>query len=165
MSELVIIGSFGKPFGINGWIKVNSFTAPRNNILNFNPWLIQVNDGWEKIHLEDSKENINNILVKLSGCTTVETVCNFANAKIGIWRKQLPQLPANEYYWIDLIGLQVLNLQGVELGVVQELIATGANDVLVIIGRRRRLIPYVTQVITRVDLEKKIMHVDWEEDF
>lgn len=162
MSSPVIIGSFGKSFGVNGWIKVHSFTDPQNNILNFRPWLVQVSGCWQNIYLEDSQENIKSIVVKLPGCDSPEAVNNFTNAKIGVWRKQLPQLPENEYYWTDLIGLKVVNLQQVELGVVQELMATGANDVLVVVGKQRQLIPYISHVVIRVDLEQKIMHVDWE---
>jgi 16S rRNA processing protein RimM len=166
MSEPTVIGSFGKSFGIRGWIKVNSLTNPQANILNFKPWLIRKNDSWEEIYFEDSRQHADNIIVKLPNCNSPEEARNnFTNIKIGVWRKQLPKLPTNEYYWAELIGMQVMNSSGVDFGVVQELTATGANDVLVVAGDRKRLIPYTSNVILKVDLAKKIIQVDWEQDF
>lgn len=165
MSNPIIIGSFGKTFGVRGWIKINSFTSPKRNIIDFKPWLIQKNNSWEEICIESSKEHSNNIIVKLSNCNSPEEAQNFTNAKIAIWQKQLPKLQTNEYYWIDIIGLKVINLQEVVLGVVQDLMATGANDVLIVTGDRKRLIPYISNIILSVDLAKKIIQVDWERDF
>ena len=165
MSNPIIIGTFGKTFGVWGWIKINSLTSPKRNILDFKPWLIQKNNSWEEIHFEDSRERPDNIIVKLPNCNSPEEAQNFTNVKIAIWQKQLPKLQANEYYWTDLIGLKVINLQEVELGVVQDLMATGANDVLIVIGDRKRLIPYISNIILNVDLAEKIIRIDWEQDF
>jgi 16S rRNA processing protein RimM len=165
MSDPVIIGSFGKTFGVRGWIKVNSFVDPRSSILALNPWLIQRNGSWEEFCFEDSREHADSIVVKLPNCESPEEARNFTNIKIGVLREQLPKLQAGEYYWEDLVGLKVLNLDGIDLGMVQELIATGANDVLVVIGERKRLIPYVSNVMNKVDLAKKIIYVDWGQDF
>jgi 16S rRNA processing protein RimM len=165
MSDPVIIGSFGKTFGVRGWIKVNSFTIPQKNILDFKPWLIQKNSSWEEFYFEDSRDRIDSIIVKLPNCSSPEEARNFTNIKIGVWLEKLPKLQEDEYYWVDLVGLKVLNLNGIDLGVVRDLMATGANDVLVVIGERKRLIPYVSDVILKVDLVKKIIHVDWELDF
>lgn len=165
MSDPIIIGSFGKTFGVWGWIKINSFTNPKKNILDFKPWLIQKNNSWEVVYFEDSRERPDNIIVKLPNCNSPEEACNFTNVKIAVWRKQLPKLQTSEYYWSDFIGLKVINSEEVDLGVVQELMATGANDVLVVIGDRKHLIPYISNVILKVDLVKKIIQVDWDPDF
>ena len=165
MSDPIIIGNFGKTFGVWGWIKINSFTNPKENILNFRPWLIQRNNSYEEICFEDSKKRPDNIIVKLPNCNSPEEAQKFTNAKIAVWSKQLPKLNANEYYWSDLVGLKVINLQKIDLGIVQELSETGANDVLIVIGDRKRLIPYISSVILKVDLTKKTIHVDWQHDF
>jgi len=165
MSNPIIIGTFGKTFGVRGWIKINSFTSPKRNIIDFKPWLIQKNNAWKEICVETSREHSDNIIVKLPNCNSPEEAQNFTNAKIAVWQKQLPKLQPNEYYWIDLIGLKVINLQEVELGVVQDLMATGANDVLIVAGDRKRLIPYISNIILSVDLAKKIIRVDWQQDF
>ncbi|CAL7959883.1 Ribosome maturation factor RimM [Gammaproteobacteria bacterium] len=165
MSNHIIIGSFGKTFGVRGWIKINSFTSPKRNIIDFRPWLIQRNNSWEEIRVEASREHSDNIIVKLPNCSSPEEAQNFTNTKIAVWQKQLPKLQPNEYYWMDLIGLKVINLQEIEFGVVQDLMATGANDVLIVAGDRKRLIPYISNIILNVDLAKKIIQVDWQQDF
>ena len=164
-SDPVIVGNFGKVFGVRGWIKVNSFINPPKNILDFKPWLINKNNSWEEIYFEASRIHATNIIVKLPNCDSPEEARNFTNIKIGVWRKQLPKLKTDEYYWTDLVGLQVINLNKIDLGVVQSLTATGANDVLIVVGDRKRLIPYISSVIINVDLVKKVINVDWETDF
>lgn len=161
----IVVGRFGKAFGVLGWIKVISFTTPRENILKFKPWLIQKDHLWEEIDFEKGKKHVDSIIVKLPNYNSPEKVRQLTNAKIGVWRKQLPKLKKDEYYWDDLIGLKVINQQGIDLGMVQSLIATGSNDVLVVIGKRRCLIPYISHVINKVDLARKIILVDWAEEF
>lgn len=86
--------------------------------------------------------------------------------EIGIRPEQMPATGPGEYYWRDLEGLEVVNLQGERLGRVDHLLETGANDVLVVVGERERLIPFVSaQVVTEVDLETGLIRVDWDKDF
>lgn len=88
------------------------------------------------------------------------------NTEIGVRRDQLPATAPDEYYWNDLLGLEVMNLQGEPLGRVDHLIETGANDVLVVRGERERLIPFVlNQVVMRVDLKAGEIEVDWDKDY
>ncbi len=169
MSDLdpVVIGRFGRPFGVLGWIKVISFIDPKDGILDLGDWLIKDQQGgtWRNLSLDSSKRNGTNILAKVSGYTTREEVASLTNSEIGVLRRHLPKLDRGEYYWSDLIGLKVVNQVGVDFGVVSDLIATGANDVLVVKGDRRRLIPYVSSVILKVDLHDKTILVDWEHDY
>lgn len=161
----VVIGRFGGSFGVLGWIKIISFATPKDNILNFKPWLIQKNHLWKELCFEDSKKHGENIVVKISGCNSPEEAKLLTNIEIAILRQQLPKLPVDEYYWDDLIDLMVVNQEGVSLGVVKDLMATGANDVLVVVGEKRLLIPYISTVILKVDLTNKVIQVDWEKEF
>lgn len=161
----IVVGCFGKAFGIYGWIKVISFTSPEENILEFKPWLIQRDGLWEEVYIEDSKKHFNSVVVKLPNINSPEEARYLTKCKIGVWRKQLPKLKADEYYWTDLVSLKVINKEGVNLGVVESLIATGANDVLVVKNGRKRLIPYVSHVILDINLASKVIRVDWEEEF
>jgi 16S rRNA processing protein RimM len=87
-------------------------------------------------------------------------------AEIAVEREQLPETGPEEYYWTDLEGLSVVCQDGTELGRIDHLMETGANDVLVVIGERERLIPYIPgQVIKSVDLENGRMVVDWDPEF
>ena len=161
----IVIGRFGRTFGILGWIKVISFTTPKENILKFKPWLIQKNELWEEIYFENSKQHASNIVVKLPNYNSPEEVACLTNINIGVLREQLPKLRGEDYYWEDLIGLEVINKEKVNLGIVQSLIATGSNDVLVVMSERKRLIPYISNVILNVDLASKIIEVDWGQDY
>jgi len=161
----IIVGRFGKTFGVSGWLKINSFTDPKENILNFKHWLIKKNNLWQEISFASSKKQADNIIIKLPNCNSPEEAALFTNIEIGVLRKNLPKLKKDEYYWNDLVGLKVINKQGLNLGIVKDLMATGANDVLVVAGEKNRLIPYLSHVIQKIDLDNKIIHVDWEEDF
>jgi 16S rRNA processing protein RimM len=165
MSAPIIIGSFGKTFGVRGWLKVNSFTHPKRNILDFGSWLIKKGDFWREIIPEDSCARSKDIIAKLPGCNSPEEARCFTNIKIAVWQNQLPKLRSDEYYWRDLIGLRVFNLQNIDFGFVKDLISTGANDVLVVLGDRKRLIPYLSSVIIKVDLEEKKIMLDWQQDW
>ncbi|MGB6977140.1 MAG: ribosome maturation factor RimM [Gammaproteobacteria bacterium] len=161
----VVVGRFGAPHGLNGLIKVNSFTQPINNILHYRPWLIQTNGEWQPLALQTVEQRGRNIVAKPVGCNDSEAARHYTSLDIAITRDQLPSLPAGEYYWHELVGLRVVNQEGVELGVVDSLLATGANDVLVVKGERERLIPYLKQVILRVDAAKGVIKVDWDATF
>ena len=168
MSSPVVSASFGKPFGIRGWIKINSYLEPKASILEIKPWLELKDNAWQEIILTDARQNASNIVIKLPGYDSPEAVSKLTNSKISIWRKNMPKLPQDEYYWSELIGLKVFNLENIELGAVQDLMSTalGANDVLIVMdGERKRLIPYISNVIEQVDQVNKIIYVDWDHAF
>jgi len=105
-------------------------------------------------------------VVRLAGCADRDQAQLLIGCEIGIRRDQLPTLQPGEYFWNDLIGLQVLNLEGEDFGQVDHLLETGANDVLVVKGERERLIPFVMkQVIVEIDLEQGRIRVDWDKDY
>jgi 16S rRNA processing protein RimM len=165
MSEELIIGRFGSTFGISGWIKVISFTSVPQDILNYNPWLIKKDHIWQPIAITKKEIRGKHILVKLANFDSPEAVKVFTNQEIAVDKNQLLTLPPGEYYWADLIGLRVLTKDGVELGIVESLMETGSNDVLVVKGERRRLIPYLSFVVLKVDLGIGQIIVDWNKDF
>jgi len=165
---IVVVGRFGAPHGICGWSRLYSFTQPITTILSYENWLIETRpEHWQPLALEAVKASANNaqLKIKVLGCTTPEQARAYTNLQIGIKREQLPSLPADEYYRTDLEGLSVVNLEGVLLGTVSEVLSTGANDVLILTGERERLLPYITQVIKLVDLMARKILVDWDADF
>lgn len=166
LTQRIIIGRIGSAFGVHGWLKINSFTDPPENILQYSPWQIQSKQTWITINIADSKIQSNKILIKLNDCNSPEQAKLYANSEIAIWRDQLATLSDNEYYWSDLEGLSVVNTNGVKLGIVDHLMNTGANDVLVIKGAKDHLIPYMPGMyIIQVNLHEKKILVDWDEDF
>ncbi len=85
--------------------------------------------------------------------------------EVAVPRAELPKARRDEYYWTDLFGLKVVNTEGQTFGVVKTILATGANDVLVVSGDRERLIPFLRQVIHSVDLESGTIQVEWGADY
>ena len=161
-SELVIVGRFGKTYGVKGWVRVNSYTHPIENILTYSPWFINKHRQWEQIALEDGKPHHNSIIVKLPQINEPETAKLLTNCQIAVQRDQLPQLAADEYYWHDLEGLTVKNQNGEELGKIDHLFATGSNDVFVVKNGQEILIPYTDEVIIEINLKDGVIIVDWE---
>jgi 16S rRNA processing protein RimM len=163
MTKKIVIGRFGKVHGLEGWLRVVSFAEPQENIIDFVPWLINKNGKWQVVCLENSRLINHGVLVKLKGVNDCEMAREYTNLDINIERNQLPLLPNKQYYWLDLEGLRVLDNFGKELGIVDRLLATGANDVLVIKqGAKELLVPYIKDVIVKVDLENKLVEVDYE---
>jgi 16S rRNA processing protein RimM len=116
--------------------------------------------------LLDGRVHGKNIVAQIEGCTSREQVSRWVGAEILVERSSLPRLEPGEYYWADLIGWKVITVTGVELGTVDYLLETGANDVVVVKGERERLIPYVMgSVIRETDPVARILRVDWDPEF
>lgn len=159
----IIIGRFGKVHGVKGWIRVISFTESQENILDLQPWLIKKHENLQSIDIEESRVLSDKILVKIKGVNDCETAKMFTNINIIVDREQLPFLPAKQYYWTDLEGLTVIDQSGKELGIVDHLFATGSNDVIVVKDKNKEiLIPYLKNVIIKIDLKNKLIKVDYE---
>jgi 16S rRNA processing protein RimM len=107
------------------------------------------------------------VVAKLKGCDDRDAAAALMGMNIAIRREQLPAATEGEYYWADLVGLAVSNLEGVSLGVVEQLLETGANDVLVVVqGDVERLLPFVQgQFVKEVDLTNRRIIVDWDPEF
>ena len=166
--SLVVVGKVGAPHGIRGWITVHSFTVPRENILEYLPWFIKYENDttWQPIEVVDVRIQSKGLLALFNDCEDRTTAGRYVNAELGVPRNSLPVLPEDEYYWSDLTGLIVRTTSGKELGKIDHVFATGANDVLVVKGDKEYLVPYVKdQVVKNVDLKTGTMLVDWDPDF
>ncbi len=163
--DLITVGRIIGAHGVRGQVKVYSHTSPRENIVTFSPWIIELGTARTQAHVTGKRQG-KNVLANVQGITTRDQAEDLSGATILIHRHQLPRLEQGEFYWSQITGLEVVNLEGVELGRVDHLIETGANDVLVVQGDRERLIPYVMDdVVKSVDLEQQQIVVDWQEDY
>ncbi|MDF1758686.1 MAG: ribosome maturation factor RimM [Legionellaceae bacterium] len=163
--EWIIVGKFGRVQGLNGFIRVVSYTEPKENIVSYSPWYAKIDDNILPIKLLETDKNNKFTLVKVDGYTEREQVAALTNVEILIHSSQLPKLPADEYYWHDLVGMEVVDDKGLKLGHVEELMATGSNDVLVVSGEKRVLIPYLRdEYIVSIDSENNLITVKWDED-
>ncbi len=165
-SDWVVVGRFGRPHGVKGFVTVLSFTEPRDNILHYTDWHARLNNQWQRLPLQNLEMNNKFILTQVEGYRDRDEVARLTNIEIAVKREQLPVLQQGEYYWHQLQGMNVVSLQGVLLGSVSEMMATGSNDVLVVIGEKRHLIPYLPgRSIIEVDDSQRVITVDWDTDF
>lgn len=169
MHNMIVVGRVGSPHGVQGWMKLHSYTQPADNILQYRHWFIQASDGaWHPVdmaNIQTQASSDGHMRIKLPDCESPEAARLYTNLLIAVMRDQLPAPLPGEHYWSDLEGLSVINTAGVSFGQVSHLFATGANDVLVIKGDRERLLPYIKDVVLEVDLEKGQILVDWDADF
>ncbi|MEE9395946.1 MAG: ribosome maturation factor RimM [Methylococcales bacterium] len=166
-SGLVDVGKVSAPYGIKGWLRMMSYTEPRKNILNYSPWLLGKKNGdYSEWQVEDARLHGKGLIVKFENIENPESAAKLSGLIVAVVRDQLPEAAEGEYFWIDLIGLAVITITGFNLGEVDYLIETGANDVLIVKGERERLIPFVQgDVIKNIDLKSRVITVDWDPDF
>jgi 16S rRNA processing protein RimM len=162
----IVVGRISGVYGILGWVKVFSYTRPKENILDYSPWQIRTAAGWRVLRLGQGRRHGKGLIARLEGINDRDGARGLAGADIAVSRSQLPPPEEGEYYWCDLIGLTALNRAGRELGRVVEIQETGANDVLVIEGEGRHLVPLLRDKFVReVDLEGGRIIVDWDPDW
>ena len=164
--RIVVLGRLSGLYGVQGWLKVYSDTEPREGIIKYPRWWVKQQGSWRQIRVEQGRRHGKGVVVKLEGIDDRDAAAKLLNAEVAVDRSELPDTAPGEFYWTDLEGLTVVCVDGTELGRVDHLIETGANDVLVVTGERERLIPYIPeQVIKQIDLEQGRMVVDWDPEF
>lgn len=164
--DRMVVGKIVGLYGVHGWVKVFSHTDPKENVFAYAPWLVQMGGEWRPTKVLLGRTQGKGLVAQLEGCADREQARLFIGAEVAVLKSQLPKPAAGEYYWADLIGLEVTTLGGQVLGKVDYLLDTGANDVLVVQGERERLIPFVRdQYVHEIDLAAGTMKVDWDPEF
>ncbi len=164
--DLVIVGEVNGIHGVRGWVKVFSYTRARQSILDYSPWYVEVGGEWCCYEEIEGRSTGKGIIVALPGYRDRDEARRLIGSRVGIRRSQLPELQADEFYWADIIGLEVETGAGETLGRVTGLIETGAKDVLVVRGRCEHLIPFVKDVyILDVDYRRGRVKADWDPSY
>ncbi|RJS93822.1 ribosome maturation factor RimM [Salinisphaera sp. Q1T1-3] len=167
----VVLGQVHGLFGIRGWIKVYSFTRPREAILDHERWWIGRADEARPFRVLEGRYQGKTLVARLADddgepLADRDAAVALLEQDIAVERATLPDPAPGEYYWVDLIGLNVQTTQDIPLGRVTAMMETGANDVLVVTGDRERLIPLVAdEFVIDVDFEANRMTVDWDPEF
>lgn len=163
----VTLGVIAGSYGVQGWVKVRSHTEPRDNILRYSPWRVEYKGKQRDFKVLSGRLQGSVVIARLEGLEVREEAMGLAGAAITVARGRLPSLPKGEYYWTDLIGLEVVNQEGIAFGKITRLFETGANDVVVTDdGQRERFIPYVLGMyVLEVNLADGRMLVDWDAEF
>ncbi|MBU2954112.1 ribosome maturation factor RimM [Marinobacter sp. F3R08] len=171
-SQETVIGRITSVFGVKGWLKVFSFTDPKEGILDYPDWTLDLDGKRIPAKLEEGRRQGQGIVVRLKGINDRDLARTYCGAEVRVSTSELPELPDGEYYWFQLEGLDVFTVEDECLGKVHHLLETGSNDVLVVqatvgsIDQRERLIPYLPgEVVQDVDLEAKRVVVDWDPEF
>jgi len=160
------MGRLGAAHGLLGWLRVVSYADPPEQLQNYRHWVLVVNDQRKEATLRSLRATRNGLTCLLENINTREAAEALNGAEIRVERAALPPAGADQWYWADLEGLEVRNLDGECLGDVAGLMATGANDVLIVQGDRRRLIPFLPgSRVREVNLEEGRLLVDWDASF
>jgi len=172
--DYILLGEISGVSGLKGWVKVFSHTSPRLQITEYKQWFLQKKgtDQWQTVKLTGGKVQGKNIIASLEGVQYRDQAEALIGSTIAVSSDQLEKLSEGEYYWKDLIGLNVENTEGVKLGKIDWLFNTGSNDVITVIGKdedgekKEHLIPYIIDdYVTSVSLDDSLMVVNWDPDF
>ncbi len=164
-TQPVVLGRISGLFGVRGWVKVYSYTEPREAVLGYGRWLLSAKDGWREATVAEGQRHGKTIIARIAGVADRDEAAELVGTEIAVPRDEMPETASGQYYWSDLEGLRVVHRDGTELGRVAYLFETGANDVMVVKGEQERLIPFVMdKVVLGVDLDKGEIDVDWEWD-
>lgn len=171
-SRRVVMGRFTSVYGVKGWLKVHSYTEPRENLLSYKSFEIERNGQWQPLVIDGGRSHGRGLVVHVRGLDDRDIAATYVGADIAVPASSMPTLPEGEYYWHQLEGLKVFTAdKRVLLGQVDHLLETGANDVLVVqscegsVDQQERLLPYVPQYVLDVNLEAGEMLVDWDPEF
>lgn len=164
--QKIVIGRFGSPFGVKGWIKVQSFTQPEENLLTYAQWYGLERNSWSLIKHDDYAKHGKGWIVHLVGYDSPEAVRFLASTDIAVARSDFPPLAEDEFYINDLVGFSAINTEDVLLGKVMGFVNSGAHELLVIEGEKEYLIPLIKErFLKAVDKAKQQIVVDWDADF
>lgn len=162
---MIVLGRVSAPFGVRGWVKIQLFTQHPEHLLERSSWSLGRGDEWQEFEVIEAQAHGNSLIAQLAGIEGREAAAQLKGMQVAVERASLPPAEENEFYWADLIGLAVRNRQGEVYGEIAAMLATGANDVMVVRGARERLIPFVGHVVDSIDLKARSVIVDWPADF
>ncbi|UVJ45056.1 ribosome maturation factor RimM [Pseudomonas sp. LS1212] len=169
--DLIVVGKIFSVHGVRGEVKVYSFTDPIENLLDYRIWTLRRDGVVKRVELVSGRSTQKDLVAKLKGLDDRDEARLLSGYEILISRSLLPNLPGDEYYWYQLVGLKVINQDGQLFGTIDHLLETGANDVMVVkpcagsLDDRERLLPYTEQCVLAIDLGAGEMRVEWDTDF
>lgn len=164
------MGRIAAPYGIKGWVKVQPFTDRRDGLCAYRTWWLARGDEWREMEVLECAVHGASVIARLAGCDVREAAAKFRGADVGVPRASLPAAGEDEYYWSDLIGLEVVTLSGELLGKVSGLQSNGVHDLMQVAGEPQaagteRLVPFVAHVVREVSLAEGRIVVDWGVDW
>lgn len=172
MVRRLTLGRVAGVFGVRGWVRVQSYTRPIDNLLDLPRWTLRHQGKETPATLIEGQVQGKGLIAQIGDAEGVpltdrDTAAALIGAEILVDRDDMPEPAEGEYYWADLIGCSVRNEEGVDLGKVDSMTSNGAQDVLVLTqGEVERLIPFVKgPIIKSVDLSQSLIVADWQPDY
>ena len=164
--QIVVLGRVGSAYGIKGWVHVHSFTDPESNLLDFKQLYRKSNDEtWQQFESIEFRQYRDGLIARIDGCEDRTAAEALRNIELGVRRDALPSLEEDEFYWVDLIGLEVVNAEDITLGRISNVVETGASGVLDVRGENGAyLIPFAKPILHSISVTKCVKvrwHVDW----
>jgi 16S rRNA processing protein RimM len=161
-----MLGRITGPFGVRGWLKVISFTEPVEQVLDYPAWKVDLpRSSRRELRPLEGRRHGKGLVVRVEGIDDRDAAIALGRLEFWIERRELPALKKDEYYRADLVGFEVVNLQGERLGSVDHFLDMPANAVMVVAGVREHWLPLGADQVFRVDLEHGRITVDWDPDF
>jgi len=160
------MGRVTAPFGVKGWVRIAPFTATPAALTRYSRWWIGGPGRWEEVEVAEAAAHGAVMVARLAACADRDAAALLNGREVAVPRDALPDAGPDEYYWADLLGLDVVNAQGEALGKVSSLFSTGVHDVMRVgEGKHERLLPFVATVVRKVDLARRRIEVDWGLDW
>lgn len=161
------MGRVVAPYGVKGWVRIEPYSAEPGSLKAYPAWWVGKNGDWRELKVAECVlQHGASLVARLEGCVERDAALALKGSEIAVERAALPQNANNEFYWADLVGLNVVNMKGEELGVVAELFEHGAHPVMrIVAGVTERLLPFVEQVVRQVDMAQGRIRVEWELDW
>ena len=159
---MVVMGRVSAPHGLKGWIKVQPFTHEIQGLLDYPQWWLGAEGQWQQHRVAESAVHGSVVVARLDGFSEREAAAGLKGRDVAVPRACLPENREGEFYWSDLLGMEVRNREESKLGIVAKILETGANSVLVVQGEKEFLVPFIQDVVVYVDMKTRQLVVDWE---
>jgi 16S rRNA processing protein RimM len=161
------MGRVVAPYGVKGWVRIEPYGAVPDSLKSHPAWWVGRNGDWRECMVAECVlQHGASLVARLEGCIERDAALALKGSEIALEREALPQSADNEFYWVDLVGLAVVNMQDEKLGTVAELFENGAHPVMrVVTDGTERLLPFVEQVVRQVDMAAGRIRVEWELDW
>jgi 16S rRNA processing protein RimM len=159
------MGRIVSAVGIQGWVRLKSFTADPESLDEFAEWVVRTREGWRYMALEEFAVRPNGTAAKLAGCEDRDAAERLKGADIALPREALGETGEGSFFQVDLVGLEVVDEGGARLGKVESFFEAGDTSVMVVSGVRERLIPFVPAYVRSVDRGMRRITVDWKADY
>ncbi len=178
-ADAVEVGRIADAWGVKGWFKVLPYSADPEALFSSKRWYLQPSEKGAKsffagtvlLPIRQAREHSDSVVAHAQGVDDRDAAEALKGARIFVPRSSFPTAAEDEYYWVDLIGLDVVNREGVALGTVRELLATGPQTTLVLSyaqedgKEQERMIPFVSAFVDQVDIPGRRIVVDWQPDY